>query len=149
MRRRRLGRRLNPRAPKAFGVHGICREDFGIERNQSFKGDQGNAQFSLCCTSTAMPDDESQESTSGILFLQKIESGKQGTQQTGKRLRLGRRLHAILNPRNMSGGKLPTAVAPDQCVRELHNSVEWFAVRCSFHARLPENNRCVITVKPR
>ncbi|PYL48843.1 MAG: hypothetical protein DMF32_08475 [Verrucomicrobia bacterium] len=37
----------------------ICREDFGIERNQSFKGDHGNAQFSLCCTSTAMPDDES------------------------------------------------------------------------------------------
>src|SRR6476646_1344901 len=71
LRRRRLGRRLNPRAPKAFGVHGICREDFGIERNQSFKGDHGNAQFSLCCTSTAMPDDESQESTSGILFVQK------------------------------------------------------------------------------
>jgi hypothetical protein len=46
----------------------ICREDFGIERNQSFKGDYGNAQFSLCCTSTAMPDDDSLESTSGILF---------------------------------------------------------------------------------
>jgi hypothetical protein len=37
------------------------REDFGIERNQSFKGDHGNAQFSLCCTSTAMPDDDSQD----------------------------------------------------------------------------------------
>jgi hypothetical protein len=44
------------------------REDFGIERNQSFKGDHGNAQFSLCCTSTAMPDDDSSESTSGIFF---------------------------------------------------------------------------------
>src|SRR6476646_11985060 len=82
LRRRRLGRRLNPRAPKAFGAHGICREDFGIERNQSFKGDQGNAQFSLCCTSTAMPDDESQESTSGILFLQKNRLRKVGTQET-------------------------------------------------------------------
>src|SRR4029077_6107631 len=56
------------------------------ERNQSFKGDQGNAQFSLCCTSTAMPDDESQESTSGILFLErcamsrpKISSRREGT----------------------------------------------------------------------
>src|SRR5262249_62407644 len=38
-----------------------CREDFGIERNESFKENQGNAQFSLCCTSTAMPDDESQD----------------------------------------------------------------------------------------
>jgi hypothetical protein len=37
------------------------REDFGSERNQSFKGDHGNAQFSLCCTSTAMPDDDSQD----------------------------------------------------------------------------------------
>ena len=82
LRRRRLGRRLNPRAPKAFGVHGICREDFGIERNQSFKGDQGNAQFSLCCTSTAMPDDESQESTSGISFVPKNRIRKVKTQET-------------------------------------------------------------------
>ena len=56
-----------------------CREDFGIERNRSFKGNHGNAQFSLCCTSTAMPDDESQESTSGILFVQKNRIGKAGT----------------------------------------------------------------------
>src|SRR2546423_9633715 len=30
----------------------ICREDFGIERNQSPEKKDGNAQFSLCCTST-------------------------------------------------------------------------------------------------
>jgi hypothetical protein len=34
----------------------ICREDFGIERNQSPEKKDGNAQFSLCCTSTQMPD---------------------------------------------------------------------------------------------
>jgi len=49
----------------------------------------------------------------------------------------------------MSGGKLPTTVALDHCVRELHDSVEWFAVRCSFHARFSENNCRVIAVKPR
>src|ERR1041384_7675472 len=68
-----LGRRLTPVGVSDFGFRDsnfcwICREDFGIERNQSFKGDHGNAQFSLCCTSTAMPDDDSLESTSGILF---------------------------------------------------------------------------------
>ena len=52
------GRRLNPRS-ESIDHFRTCREDFGIERNQSFKGDQGNAQFSLCCTSTAMPDDDS------------------------------------------------------------------------------------------
>src|SRR4029453_12502241 len=83
-----------------------CREDFGIERNQSFKGDQGNAQFSLCCTSTAMPDDESEESTSGILFvpknrirLQRMRSNgqafKAGTHETEKQLRLRPHLHVI------------------------------------------------------
>ena len=46
----------------------ICREDFGIERNQSFKGDQDNAQFSLCCTSTAMPDDDSQDRHPAFCF---------------------------------------------------------------------------------
>jgi hypothetical protein len=45
------------------------REDFGIERNQSFKGDHGNAQFSLCCTSTAMPDDDSQDRHPAFLFF--------------------------------------------------------------------------------
>src|SRR5438093_13758429 len=54
------GRRLNPRS-ESIDHFRTCREDFGIERNQSFKGDQGNAQFSLCCTSTAMPDGDSQD----------------------------------------------------------------------------------------
>ena len=52
------GRRLTPELRKHSGFMDM-REDFGIERNQSFKEDHGNAQFSLCCTSTAMPDDES------------------------------------------------------------------------------------------
>ncbi len=55
----------------------------------------------------------------------------------------------FLNPRNMSGGKLPATIALDQRVRELHDSIERFAVCCSFHARFSENNCRVITVKPR
>jgi hypothetical protein len=51
------GRRLIPRANQLI-VLGYAVKDFGIERNQSFKEDHGNAQFSLCCTSTAMPDDD-------------------------------------------------------------------------------------------
>jgi hypothetical protein len=46
---------VNQLTPKAFGVDHpmwICREDFGIERNQSPEKKDGNAQFSLCCTST-------------------------------------------------------------------------------------------------
>ena len=49
----------------------------------------------------------------------------------------------------MSGGKLPTAIALDQRVGELHDSIERFAVRRSFHARFSENNCRVIAVKPR
>jgi hypothetical protein len=59
------------------------------------------------------------------------------------------RPHLFLNPGNMPSRKLPMTVALDHCVRELHGSIEWFAVRCSFHARFPENNCRVIAVKPR
>src|SRR5438105_11079485 len=67
------GRRLNPRS-ESIDHFRTCREDFGIERNQSFKGDQGNAQFSLCCTSTAMPDDDPQgRHPAFLLFMQNQE----------------------------------------------------------------------------
>lgn len=49
----------------------------------------------------------------------------------------------------MAGGKLATTITLDQRVGELHDSIERFAVRCSFHARFSENNSCVIAVKPR
>ena len=49
----------------------------------------------------------------------------------------------------MSGGKLPMAIALDQCIRELHDSIKRFAIGCSFHARFPENNCGVIAVKSR
>jgi len=49
-----------------------CREDFGIERNQSFKEDYDNAQFSLCCTSTAMPDGDSQDRHPAFLFFRSV-----------------------------------------------------------------------------
>ena len=59
----------------------ICREDFGIERNQSFKGDHGNAQFSLCCTSTAMPDDDSQDRHPAFCFATERRIRKAGTEK--------------------------------------------------------------------
>src|SRR5439155_25487862 len=51
----------------------ICRKDFGIERNQSFKENDGNAQFSLCCTSTAMPDDDSQDRHPAFCFWSQLK----------------------------------------------------------------------------
>src|SRR5262245_21440115 len=53
-------------------------------------------------------------------------------------------LSLFLNPRNMSSGKLPMTTPLDHCVGELHDSIERFAVRCSFHARLSQNNGRVI-----
>src|SRR2546425_1143039 len=44
------------------------REYFGIERNQSFKESYDNAQFSHCCTSTAMPDSDSQDRHPAFFF---------------------------------------------------------------------------------
>jgi hypothetical protein len=61
-----------------------CREDFGIERNQSFKENDGNAQFSLCCTSTAMPDDDSQDRHPAFCLYEKIESGCNGCEATAR-----------------------------------------------------------------
>ena len=96
-----------------------------------------------------MPDDESQESTSGILFVQKIESGKQELRKQGSASESGLAYTLFLNSRNVSGGKLPTAIALDQCVCELHDSIERLAVRFSFYARFSENNCHVIAVKAR
>ena len=76
------GRRLNPRS-ESIDHFRTCREDFGIERNQSFKGDQGNAQFSLCCTSTAMPDDDSQDRHPAFCFAERTN---QETRNAGKGL---------------------------------------------------------------
>ena len=106
-----------------------------------------------------MPDDESQESTSGISFVPNGIWGAHAARvlvsaarRNKLQLRECRSFFAtalFLNPRNMSGGKLPTAFALNECVGELHNSIERFAVRCSFHARFSENNCRVIAVKPR
>ena len=55
----------------------------------------------------------------------------------------------FFEPRNMSGGKLLTAITLDQRVRELHDSIERFAVRCSFDHGFTDNNCRVIAVKAR
>src|SRR5215475_11438223 len=64
------------------------------------------------------------------------------------RLHIGA-LILFFQARNVSGSKLPTTIALDQCVRELHDSIERFAVRCSLHARFSENNCRVTAVKAR
>src|SRR5262245_49477320 len=91
----------------------------------------------------------------------KIESGCNGYEAT---TRLSKQQHRklaeaavsgakinalLLNPRNMSRGKLPATIALDQCVRELHYSIEWFAIRYSLHARFSEDNCHVVAVHPR
>jgi hypothetical protein len=58
-------------------IHRTCREDSAIERNQSSKKKDGNAQFSLCCTSTAMPDDESQDRHPAFCFHEKLIKKKE------------------------------------------------------------------------
>jgi hypothetical protein len=54
----------------------------------------------------------------------------------------------FLDPRNMLGGKLPTTIALDQCVRKLHESINasppLFLSRAFFREQLPYT-----TVKPR
>ena len=115
------------------------------KETRAFKESDGNAQFSLCCTSTAMPDDESQDRHPAFCFAVAQASC---LWDRGGRLAC-RMFQLLLDPRHMPSGKLPSTVAFDQRVRELHDSIERFAVRRSFHARFPEDNSYVIAVKPR
>jgi len=133
-----------PVSPESIRDSWICREDFGIERNQSFKGDHGNAQFSLCCTSTAMPDANRKNRHPAFCFSFCHSERSRGISNFAAGL-----FDSVLKPRNVPHGKLPTTVALDQCVRELHDSIEPLAVRCSFHARFSQNNGYIIAVKPR
>src|SRR5205823_8061008 len=89
-------------AGESFDHLWICREDFGIERNQSFKGDHGSAQFSLCCTSTAMPDDDSQDRHPAFSFAKRIR--KAGDERTVGIIRKE-------SPRVIIGGDSPAVLA--------------------------------------
>ena len=53
----RTGRRLTPRVNQLI-ICGYAVKTLESKETKA-EGDHGNAQFSLCCTSTAMPDDES------------------------------------------------------------------------------------------
>ena len=133
------GRHRSTAKSKSESIDGswTCREDFGIERNQSFKADQGNAQFSLCCSSTAMPND-----------VRKIDIRHfVCTEKSDQESRNPRRI-LFLNPGNVPCGKLPSPVLLDQCVGELHDMVERLPFRSPFHARFAEYNGNVIAVKP-
>ena len=59
---------------------------------------------------------------------------KAGIQHPFRRLAAAR-LRLFFQSGNVPRRKLPTTIALDQCICELHDSIEWFAVRCSFHAR--------------
>jgi hypothetical protein len=54
-----------------------CREDFGIERNQSFKETTVTHNSVFAAQSTAMPDDDLQDRHPAFCLYGKIESGKQ------------------------------------------------------------------------
>src|SRR5437868_226223 len=58
-------------------------------------------------------------------------------------------LRLLLQPRNVPRSKLPTSITFHQSIRELHDTVERLALRCSFHPRLSEYNRHVIAIEPR
>ena len=128
----------------------ICREDSGIERNQSFKERKTvthNSVFAAHRLQCRMTNRKNRHPA----FCLEIESGSEERRKTEKQVRFRSWCQAyalFLDPRNMSGGKLPTTVALDHCIRELQDSIEWFAVSCSFHARFSENNGDVIAVKP-
>jgi adenylate cyclase len=81
-------------------------------------------------------------------LYRKIESEKQELRKREKRMRLRLGYTLFLDPRNVSGRKLPTAIALNESVGELHDSIERFAVRCSFHTRFSQNHGCV-TIKAR
>jgi hypothetical protein len=91
----------------------ICREDPVNESARGFKGDHGNAQFSLCCTSTAMPDDDSQGRHPAFSFL--LETYVIGVMPTLLRSGIAELQGVALffKPRDMPGGKLPPPIALD------------------------------------
>ena len=95
-----------------------------------------NAQFSLCCTSTAMPDDDSQDRHPAFSFPEgKEERGKPvEAAESAEKLEL-----LIFHSRDMAGCNLPGAVAPHDGVRKLHHTIERLAFGCSFHVRLAED----------
>ena len=98
-----------------------------------------NAQFSLCCTSTAMPDDDSLDRHPAFCFSEKLVR-KAGSQEIQK---------LLFQARNMPSGKPPLRIALDQRVRELHDSIERFAVHYSLYTRLSKNNGHVASIQPR
>src|SRR4051795_10373127 len=54
-------------------------------------------------------------------LYRKIESGKQELRKREKLMRLRPCYMLFLDPRNVSGGKLPTAIALNESVGELHD----------------------------
>src|SRR5207244_9424117 len=58
-------------------------------------------------------------------------------------------LRLLLQPRNVPRSKLPAAITFHQSIRELHDTVERLAFRCSFHPRLSEYNPHVIAIESR
>ena len=146
MRRRRLGRRLNSEVSRElrYAVKTLESKETRASKEIRVTHNSVFAAHRLQCRMTNRKNRHP-----AFCLYRKIESGKQELRKQRSGSDSGLAYTLFLNPRNMSGGKLPTAIALDQRVRELHDSIERFAVRCSFHARFSENNCRVIAVKPR
>jgi hypothetical protein len=147
---RSIGRRLNPRAPKTFRVHGYAVKTLESKETRASKEIRvtHNSVFAAHRLQCRMTNRKKRHPA----FCLEIESGNEERRKTEKRVPLPCLCQActlFLNPRNMSGGKLPKTIALDQRVRELHDSIERLAVRCSFHTCFSENDCSVIAVKPR
>ena len=57
------------KAMTAFEIAGQAVKTSNRESESELKENDGNAQFSLCCTSTAMPDDDSQDRHPAFCFV--------------------------------------------------------------------------------
>ncbi len=59
---------MSRKAMTAFEIAGHAVKTLESKETRAFKENDGNAQFSLCCTSTAMPDDDSQDRHPAFCF---------------------------------------------------------------------------------
>src|SRR6266516_340421 len=59
---------MSRKATTAVAIAGDAVKTLESKETRAFKENDGNAQFSLCCTSTAMPDDDSQDRHPAFCF---------------------------------------------------------------------------------
>src|SRR6516162_4103011 len=155
LRRRRLGRRLNPRANQlivlGYAVKPLESKETKASKEITVTHNSVFAAHRLQCRMTNRKNRHP-----AFCLCGKIESGKQEAYREAaacnamlsrRRVSAAKITALLLERRNVAGGNLPPAIPLDQSIRELHHSIEWFAVRFSFHMRFSKNNRCVVAVQ--